>query len=174
VCGSVHGRHCFQKSQKTVHPDVAAATELVKQVDDIGRKLERVLVDEKQPQNDRAQAAQLLGKLRYTPAIPSLLRFRNWALLEDPDPDTDEVKYPCMDGLVQFGEAATPQMVSAWLEESNGSASIKFVLAFARAKTVKSALAIARSIASNEPNTQTKLSHERRITQLARYLESAK
>jgi len=157
----------FQKAQPETHADVIVAAELVKQVDEVGLKLERIVADPKQSESNRATAAELLGRLRYTPAIPTLIRFRKWVL---PGHDTDTFIYPCMDALVLFGDAATPLIVRAWLDESNGSDAIRFVSVFESAKTGGHALILERAFADAEKDAKVRDRYRSKVRFLAESL----
>ena len=90
----------------TAPPEFAEAEAVLKSLDVVGPKLLRIIADEKRPKAVRAQAARWLGKLRYAPAIPTLIQ--NIELIDPDGPAADGPDFPCQESLQKFGDAAVP------------------------------------------------------------------
>ena len=81
--------------------------------DTVGPKLLAILADEKRPAEVRLEAAILLGKLQYAPAIPTLIQF---ITMEKPVAVArDGPEFPCQEALTLYGDAAVPSLVDAFM-----------------------------------------------------------
>ena len=97
-------------------PNIAAfddAERTVQQIAVLGPKLVKVVEDPKASFSDRFQAAQLLGKLKYQPGIGVLIRhiglFDRFALT------SDGPEFKCIAALTEYGDAAVPAVIDAYL-----------------------------------------------------------
>lgn len=87
--------------------------------DELSAQLEAVLADETSPGSqgpsveERYRAAELLGRLQYTPAIPTLIRHVDLLPVAFSEPPLPRVA----DALALYGDAAVPQIVDACLKE---------------------------------------------------------
>ena len=94
-------------------PEFVDAEGVVKARDAVGPQLVAILADEKRPDEDRVEAAIWLGKMQYTPAIPMLIKYIK---LEKPALVVrDGPEFPCQDALIDFGDAAVPSLVDAFM-----------------------------------------------------------
>ena len=97
----------------TPFPEFVDAEGVGKARDTVGPKLIAILADEKRPAEVRLEAAMLLGKLQYAPAIPTLIQF---ITMEKPVVVArDGPEFPCRDALQLFGDAAVPSLVDAFV-----------------------------------------------------------
>ena len=105
-------------------PEFVAAEKELKAIDELGPQLMKLLTDEKPPKDvwlypleNRHAAAIWLGKLRYQPAIPMLIKY-----IETEGPAYDDgPTYPCTDALAKYGDAAVPALVDAFLSDDGRS-----------------------------------------------------
>ena len=101
------------KAKAPPPPEFAEAEAALKAVEAIGPKLVALLDDEKRPVAQRIEAATWLGRLRYAPAIPTLIQHIQ---LYDPEMPIDAGSdFPCQDALIDFGDAAVPSLVDAYM-----------------------------------------------------------
>lgn len=150
VLGAVAG--LAQGPQKAAAPpEFDEANAALKAVDAVGPKLVTLLADEKQPASVRLEAATWLGRLRYTPAIPTLIRHIK---LVNPDAVvSDGPEFPCRDALQMFGDAAVPTLVDAFLEFKDRDQDLEFGLYTAIHRKSRSAARIyAKGQAAQNPD----------------------
>ena len=130
-------------------PEFAEANAALKSLEDVGPKLIQILADENRPNSVRVQAAIWLGKLRYTPAIPTLIRY---ITMEMPNQVTsDGPEYPCSDALELFGDAAVPALVDAYLKADNDRLELCLFTAISR-KSQPAARTYAKGLAVQNPD----------------------
>lgn len=106
-----------QRDAKSV---MTEAQELALGRERIGKRLMAVVADPEQPVVERQEAARLLGKLQYAPAIEVLIRHVDLVdplyFSSEPRPD---LQYPLMMALAAYGNAAVPQIVDHVASERN-------------------------------------------------------
>jgi hypothetical protein len=117
-------------------PSTSDADVVVRQVTQMADAAMKVLTDPKQPTKGRLQAAQILGKLRYAPAIPDLI-----TRLDMIDPDAIGVKesdpakgMPCFAALAEIGVEARGPILAAALKEREPERYYLFVSLLRRPK----------------------------------------
>jgi hypothetical protein len=115
---------------------LAQAESLTREQGQLGEKSLRILVDTRQPKSARLEAAQILGKLRYAPAIPDLI-----TRLDMIDPDALGVKesdpakgMPCFAALAEIGAEARGPILAAALKEREPDRYYLFVSLLRRPK----------------------------------------
>ena len=138
------------------------------QIEVLGPKLIEVLDDPEAPIADRLQAATLLGKFKYRPGIPVLIKhvglFDKFKITRDEGPD-----YDCMLSLVEYGETAVPAVIDAFLAINSDDQTQEHLLrqVIGVGKLAKVAVPYCKGLAPDIPN----LDYERRLAQLMKYLQ---
>ena len=94
-------------------PEIREAERLVKEIAQLGPKLNTLLADQKQPIQQRFRAGNLMAKLRYEPGIPTLIRHLE---LIDPQEVVPDPTFHCVEALTLYGDVAVPSLVDAFLE----------------------------------------------------------
>jgi hypothetical protein len=131
----------------------AKAETLIRERDQLGVQLDAVLADEDSPLEVRIRAAQLLGRLQYSPAIPTLIRYAHLYPLFV----RELIPPPVGGALADYGDAAVPQIVEAVLEENrslisggvqSGRSLLTFYLALRSGGTMETARTYALGIAA--------------------------
>lgn len=135
--------------------------------DKIGARLTATLANEKQPIHQRVRAAKLLGEMKYSPAIPTLICYVG---LLDPEVTAISSDWslglPCLAALFQFRNAAVPKVVEAFLGEENASRRYRLYSTIASYHTRRTALIYAKGLAAHD---ETKV-HPKRLKELLKYL----
>jgi hypothetical protein len=100
------------------------AEELAQRADELGPALVQGLANPSNPNKARVRCARLLGKMRYTPAVPKLIEFIE--LIDEEENRKPNIEgrhagqvYPCAAALNALGAAAVPHVVEAYLAEPN-------------------------------------------------------
>jgi hypothetical protein len=136
----------FQRDREAVMKE---ADDLVSTRNRIGANLTSILRDSEQPVAERHEAARLLGKLQYMPAVAVLVQHVE---LVDPTYVSSEVRpdlaCPVMMALATYGNAAVPQVVDAFLAERNQQRQFLLFLAIRFGKTTDVAI---RYLRGTEP-----------------------
>jgi HEAT repeat protein len=112
--------------------------------DKVGKRLTATLADEEIPIRQRVQAAKRLGIMKYPPAIETLIRNN---LLLDPDiviSGNETEPLVAVNVLAQYGDAAVPRIIDAYLEEENESGRSRLYMAIGNRRT---ALVYAKGLA---------------------------
>ena len=117
---------------------------------EVGPHLMQIVGDDRRPIKNRVQAAQLLGEIKYMPAIPILVDHiqliepevfrRHW------DNPFAYVK-PLVIALRRYGKDATPMLVDEWFERTNTSGRTEIGYVIFRKSTAAIARRRARQIA---------------------------
>jgi hypothetical protein len=144
----------------------ARASELVEQRDALGAELLAVLNDERALDDRRAQAAELLGKLRYEPAIPTLIRY-----IDVMPSVTLSGGPPAAMALRELGDAAIPRVIEAYLQETNDGSrranrrEYAFRIATGGGRNVQTAKLYVKGLAAETTNPDVK----RRIEEFLKF-----
>jgi len=101
------------KANKTLFDDCERTAQ---QIADLGPKLIEVLDNPNASITDRLKAATLLGRLKYPPGIPVLIKYAG--LFDKFKITSDGPDYNCIDALAEYGDAAVPAVVDAFLATS--------------------------------------------------------
>ncbi len=155
ACGvllAASGMLLAQGNQKVLAPpEFAEAQATQKAIDGVGPKLVALLADENRPAALRLEAAIWLGRLRYTPAIPTLIRYIK--LVNPEAVVSDGPEFPCRDALQMFGDAAVPTLVDAFLEFKGRDQDLEFGLYTAiHRKSRTAARTYAKGLATQNPD----------------------
>jgi hypothetical protein len=144
----------------------ARASKLVEERDALGTELLAVLNNESAPDDQRAQAAELLGKLRYEPAIPMLIRY-----IDVMPSVTLSGGPPAAMALRELGDAAIPRVIEAYLQETNDGSrranrrEYAFRIATGGARNVQTARLYVKGLAAETTTPDVK----RRIEEFLRF-----
>jgi hypothetical protein len=146
------------------------AEELVLSRNRIGANLTSILRDSEQPVAARHDAARLLGKLQYAPAIKDLIKHVD---LVDPShkslEERPDLAYPVMTAIAACENAAVPQIVDAFLAERNHQRQSLLFLATRFGKTTDVAL---RYLRGTDPPDEKDWLKKQNIEQLEKKLAS--
>lgn len=127
-----------------------AESTIAKYYDKVGKLLTATLADEEIPIRERVRAAKRLGIMKYPPAISMLIRHNQ---LLDPDvhaiSDDWTVGLPCLCALIEYGDAAVPQVIDAYLEEENRPDRSRLYSVISTQSTRRAALIYANGLASD-------------------------
>jgi hypothetical protein len=162
-------RETAPERPNTVEGLVARASELAAEKDKLGAELLQVLIDKKQSDADRGQAARALGKLRYRPAFTKLIEFIE---LEDSAETSLEIApieaaYPCVAALTDCGLEAIPQVLEAYFKE-HAPGRLHLLRAVLGKKNAKHASIYAQGMAFDKDDSVLK----RRVRELMRELRT--
>jgi hypothetical protein len=140
---------------------------IAQQIEVVGPKLIAILDDDSAPIADRLRAATLLGKLKYRPGIPVLIK--HIELFDKFKITSDGPDYDCMLSLVEYGEAAMPAVIEAFLAINSDDQTREHLLrqVIGVGRLAKVAVPYCKGLAPDEPN----LDYERRLAQLMKYLQ---
>ena len=115
-----------QASTPTEEAILANTESLIKNYEDVGRYWTGILDDESNSNSKRVYATKALGTMKYPPAVPVLIKQirlfdESIIILSDNGPDA----FASQIALIQFGKAAVPDVITAYLdEESQGRQSM--------------------------------------------------
>ena len=160
-----------QKSESRVKSKSNAAAfddaeRIVQQIEVLGPKLINVLEDPKMSVSDRFQAAQLLGKLKYPPGIKVLIKHIG---LYDPfGYGSDGPEFKCITALAEYGDAAVPAVIEAYLRVSEDDQTQEHVLlsVIGTGKRGAVALPYCKGMAPEKPGP----AFERKLKKLINYV----
>jgi hypothetical protein len=116
--------------RRTVLPTREDVESALEKQEALGQKAMDVLKDTSRDPEERRDAALIIGRLRYRPAIPGLLKQLDSLKVEVQPPPSPfpggiggqpkidiEGMYPCVVALAAFGMEAVPETVQAFLDE---------------------------------------------------------
>lgn len=176
LCLAAAGWLAADPAEPEAPPIMNEAEDLIAARERIGKELIIVVADSDRPVPERHEAATLLGQLQYPPAIDALIQHVD---LVDPASEVSEVRIdlarPIPLALADYGNAATPQIVDAYLAERDQGRRHLLYFAIQRGNTADVAL---RYLRGGEPpdgdDNEARLKRqnmqelERRLEQLAR------
>jgi hypothetical protein len=123
------------------------AEQLVLTQERIGKRLMAIVADPEKPVPERHEAARLLGKLQYLPAIAVLIRHVD---LADPSYESSEerpdLQYPVTVAIAAYGSAAVPHIVDAFVAEREHLRQLLLFLSIRYGKTTDVALRYLRGL----------------------------
>ena len=143
---------CGQEKPKSATLSEVADAERVNSTRDVvGERLILILADERRHGKDRDQAAYWLGKMRYAPAIPTLIQ--HITLVKDQEVFSDGHEYACKESLRMFGDEAVPGIVDAFIADQSTSQTRGFCLYSSIAdSSVPTARIYAKGLAMENPD----------------------
>lgn len=144
------------------------AERILQQIAALGPKLVKVVEDPKASVADRFQAAKLLGKLKYQPGIAVLIK--HIGLFDRQGYGSDGPEFECIGALVEYGDAAVPAVIDAFLDVSEDDQTQESLLlsVVAVGKLGKVALPYCKGHAPVEPTP----AFERKVRRLLSYLKN--
>ena len=148
-------------------PEIREAERLVKEIEQLGPKLNALLADQKQPIQQRFRAGNLMAKLRYEPGIPTLIRHLE---LIDPEEVVSDPTFHCVEALTLYGDVAVPAVVDAYLktDEDDQSHEGHLLLVIRNGKPGKLAIAYIKGLAPAKLDP----AFERKLKLLISYLKN--
>ncbi len=133
-------------------PEIREAERLVKEIEQLGPKLNALLADQKQPIQQRFRAGNLMAKLRYEPGIPTLIRHLE---LIDPQEVVSDPTFHCVEALTLYGDVAVPSLVGAFLEfMGRGQTRLNCLAMAINRKSRPVARTYAKGLATQNPDPQ--------------------
>ena len=90
---------------------------VIQQYERLGNKLIAILADEEEPTKLRSDAARTFGRMKYVPAIQTLIQ--QLTLVDPTRHSTGDDLEPlvCLLALIEYGNLAVPNVVGAYLAE---------------------------------------------------------
>lgn len=133
----------------TIDKLLADSETLSVSVEKTGAQLLAILKDQTRPSKMRVRCALALGELKYQPAIPELIR----QLLLYPGNDngeaiifTEATLPPCVQALSKYGNAATSEIINAYMKEDDEYRRLLLSIVVAKAKAKDMAIAYAKGL----------------------------
>jgi len=90
---------------------------VLKQYENLGKKYNAILADENQATDVRGHAADFLGKMKFIPAIPTLIRHLTLADSTRFVTGDDLESLVCFHALLKYGDLIIPSVINAYLAE---------------------------------------------------------
>lgn len=130
---------------------------IINEFDVVGASLVKIVDNSKQPLDDRLAAIELLGEMRYLPAIPSLIR----QLDLRPHLSSEARPSPATVALGRFGDAIVPSIVEEYVQHKKGRMGLlgpeRYLVILSKAGTLSAARIYAKGKLNEASDAETRL-----------------